>query len=169
MKTRFALVGVYLLLGVCAAAAAFENEPDGFRGIKWGSDFSQHKNEMTLIESGKETNFYMRKGDKMSIGGASLSKIVYAYQLERLHSVMIETEGVENKSALIAAFKSQFGTGEKPNRFIDEYRWAGPIAFVHIKCNSIRNSCRASLSSVEMLRADRERSKKQAEGAKKDF
>jgi hypothetical protein len=150
------------------SAFAFQNEPDGFRGIKWGSDFSQHKNQMTLVEGGK-FNLYRREGDKMSIGGAKLESIQYGYEQNRFVVVIIDTEGAANKSALIDAFRSQFGPASKSSHDPEEQQWWGSKTLIHIECQPFLDACRAAMTSMEMLKAERERRRKAAEGAKKDF
>lgn len=52
MLKRFS-VAVLLILLLCTSAFAMKNEPDGFRGIKWGDSVEQHKGEFenyTLLE-----------------------------------------------------------------------------------------------------------------------
>lgn len=167
LKWAGSLVGAALLIS--SAAAAFDNEPDGFRGIKWGTPFSAHAKELTLVEKGKDENYYLRKGEKMSIGGAELKQLAYGYWKNQFVSVFIETLGVGNKSALLEAFRAQFGQGYKPNQFLDEYLWRGATTTMSVKCSPIGDKCKAFLFSTELMAKQSEESKKAAAGAAKDF
>lgn len=161
------LVGATMLFS--SVAGAFDNEPDGFRGIKWGAPFSAHAKELTLVEKGKDENYYLRKGDKMSIGGAELKQLAYGYWKDQFVSVFIETSGAGNKSALLEAFRSQFGSGYKPNQFMDEFLWRGATTTMSVKCSPIGEKCKAFLFSTELTAKQSEEKKKAAAGAAKDF
>lgn len=149
-----------------SSALAFQNEPNGFRGIKWGSNISEHSSEMTLIEGSK---FYMRKNDKMSIGAAKLSAIIYMYYKERFQMVIIQSNGLGNKSNLLKTFRSQFGLPSKPNQFIEEYYWRGATTFISLKYNQFSKKCTATLASVALLREEQQAKAKAASEAGSDF
>ena len=162
---------LFVILGslVISPVIAFQNEPDGFRGIKWGSDFSAHEKEMSLAEKGKSENYYLRKNDKMAIGGAELKYLVYGYWKGKFTSVFMLTTGASNKSALIRAFQTQFGSGVKPNQFLDEYVWRGAATSISLKCDAIGEKCQVFLFSTELLAKQNEENKKAAEKASGDF
>ena len=76
---------------------AFQNEPDGFRGIKWGTNISE-LSEMGLIEDDGESKFYVRKNDKMQIGDADLERIAYVFYKDRLYGIMVRYSSSLNLS-----------------------------------------------------------------------
>lgn len=168
MKGRF-LFGVVIASVAGLAMAGMKNEPDGFRNITWGTDFSTVAADMTLDEDGGSTKFYARKGDSMQIGGAELASLVYGFTDNKFHHVFIKTKGISNRIAIVDAFNAQFGTPVKPNRFIDRYYWSGPVAKVIVSCNSISEECNVILSSVALDRQEEEKKKAAAAGAAKDF
>jgi len=166
MKTFHAAVGVAAVL-VSSVVFAFENEPDGFRGIKWGTPFATNASEMTNVAKvhGGHT-VYHRKRDKMQIGGAELNSIGYGYFEGRFYTALIKTDVVQ-KRALKMAFTSQFGKPEQKNEYIEKYHWAGKKTFIQFSCEI--TDCTVSISSVEMLDRIVAQEKKEAAGAKRDF
>jgi len=152
-----------------AHAGEFKNEPTGFRHIAWETPFSKVQSQMVLAEKGKTSNYYTRKNDKMTIGGASLTAIYYRFYNKKFSAVMIVTKGIGNKKALIEAFEAQFGQPEKPNQFIDNYFWRGTTARVGIVCNSVSNDCHSTMESMNMISVEKADEQKTAEKAKGDF
>ena len=169
MKFKWSDIVGAIFLMIPMTVSAFQNEPDGFRGIKWGTDFSANTSEMSVVEKVKDEIFYFRKGDKLSIGGAELKRITYGYRKGKLMSIMLNSSGINNKTALIDAFREQFGRPDKPNQFLDQYWWRGPVAVISLDCNPIRHECMAIMFSTDQLNQRQEEKKKEAEAAKKDF
>lgn len=167
MNTRALLIIIFGL--TATTVSAFQNEPDGFRGIKWGANFSNYKHEMTLVEQDKDDKYYARKNDKMQIGAAEIKQIVYGFHEGKLTAVGIVTVGVSNKSNLIQTFQSQFGSGIKPNQFLDKYYWRGAVTTISLTCSSIREKCQTFMFSTKALERQAEEKRKAAEGAADDF
>lgn len=155
MMNRILLIGALLLLG--PTASAFQNEPDGFHGIKWGTPFSANAREMTLKEKVKDETYYTRRSDQLSLAGAKVSEIAYGYWNDRLTGVIVEVSGAENKSALIDAFRRQYGPGTQPKEFVDEYRWRGDITNINLNCT--RMHCFAFLYSTRLSAEQRKQKK----------
>jgi hypothetical protein len=151
------------------AANAYKNEPEGFRGINWGDDFAAYEEEFELSEDGDRTKVYLRKNDKLSIGGAELSKIAYGFQNGKFTSVILFAHGISNMRALKEALNEQFGRGIQPNRYIEKYWWYGSKTIISLDCNKIQDKCTAGFLSVAGMRASNEEDKKKAKEAYKDF
>lgn len=161
---RIALIG-FLFSGLSQPAFAFENEPEGFRGIKWGTPISSNKSEMTLIERDAKLSVYLRKGDKLRIGEAKLTSLSYGYYKEHFFMAAMTTQGASNKTELLRAFKAQFGEGDRPNELLDKYVWAGATTSIIIECNPITDACQvwiASISIVKQMEADNEEAAKKS-------
>jgi len=86
-KILLVIVLVFLITGMGFASQdeiAFKNEPDGFRGLKWGDAptedmvFSYRVVSEYNIYKG---NYYYRKSDKLNIGSAELDSIKYIFNL----------------------------------------------------------------------------------------
>ena len=115
---------------------AFQNEPDGFRGIKWGTNISE-LSEMGLIEDDGESKFYVRKNDKMQIGDADLELIAYVFYKDRLYGVMVKYSSSLNFSKLKETLFQVYGSGRRPNPFMEEYHWYGSSVLIGLDFNEI--------------------------------
>jgi hypothetical protein len=156
---------VLTILSLNSVAFASENEPEGFRGIKWGTAFSKHSTEMVL----KEKNIYTRKGDQMTIGGAKLKELSYFYYKGQFSGVFVETVGIQNEQALIAALRAQFGAPSQPNQFMEQYLWDGAITSIVASCSSVTHVCGVLFQSQELSKVETADKQKIAEKGKKDF
>jgi len=58
------------------------SEPDGFRGIRWGTPISLLDQMVQVWEEG-DLRYYEREGDVLEIGGAKLHKIIYVFWNDR--------------------------------------------------------------------------------------
>lgn len=93
------------------AGESFPNEPDGFRGIAWGTPLSENKNEMIYVKSNVGIDIFSRRNSKMSIGDASLFELHYGYSKNGFMVVYIKTADKENASLLRKEIKEHFGPG----------------------------------------------------------
>jgi len=77
MRSKHAIFLIAALLAA-HATSAFDNEPDGFRGIAWQSAFEDFADEMKFkSEFGDgERISYLRDNDKMFIGEIPLKRVV---------------------------------------------------------------------------------------------
>lgn len=163
-------ISLLLLLGACTGATGlsepstykpFPNQPTGFRGIEWGTPFSAVQSEM--IPFGEPPpgvgQAYERKGDTMTLGGATLSHILYSFYDGRFSKAyLISTERPDQPAAMIAAFTARYGEGDKPNQFMDDYLWNGDIGSAYLHCSSITYECSgfiASTAAIQQEKADK--------------
>jgi hypothetical protein len=163
---------VFCLFPIISLAKTFQNEPDGFRGIKWETDISQCKD--TIFEridpSYGGITVYTMKNDKLQIGDAKLDKIEYAFWRGKFNSVRIYVYGYTNWSGLRDACFEKFGKGFQANEYIEEYAWFGDTTSILLKYNDIAKKATLYMSSCEIVKQQKEYKEKQAqEGAKKDF
>lgn len=105
-------------------AFAYENQPKGFRGIKWGTAIENVKG-MKLIETTKDgfTKYYTRKADKMKIGEADVDIIVYGFYKRKFYIVFIEFKSSSNFVSLRKTFFRQYGLGDNDNEPSESYYW----------------------------------------------
>ena len=67
------LLSVILILIITVIGFAFPNEPDGFRGLKWGDEPTE---DMFFCGQNIYTgNSYIKIDDKLNIGSAKLDRI----------------------------------------------------------------------------------------------
>ncbi len=87
------------------------SEPDGFRGIKWGTDISTIQG---MKDTGKgysahpDEKYYTREGDKLETGGAKLKKIQYSFYKGKFFEVTIWIEE-KNLQQFRNIIKERFG------------------------------------------------------------
>jgi len=147
-------------------------EPDGFRGIKWGTHISTLKG-MEYVRTDPSfggIKMYRRIGDVLQIGGAKLKKIEYCFWRGRFYSVFVYTSGDVNWLGLKEAVFEKFGKGYQPNEFIERYVWGGTRTGMMLEYNEISEIGRLWMFSIEI---DKEieayRKQKAKEGAEKGF
>jgi hypothetical protein len=109
-----AILFTIFLIGCFASARSSKprSEPDGFRGIKWGTEISTLK-DLEKVKQDKSSDsdlvWYIRKGDTLAIGEAKFENIFYSFWMGNFESVWIDFEGEENFGALKKELFEQFG------------------------------------------------------------
>jgi len=146
MRSKHVIFLIAVLLAA-HATSAFDNEPDGFRGIAWQSAFEDFADEMKFeSESGDGEHIsYLRDNDKMFIGEIPLKRVEYNYWNGRFSRVHLEAFG-SGCDSLFDAFVDRFG---KPRTPIETGQnrvgiWTGLKTHITF----IERSCGASLYSV---------------------
>lgn len=109
-----AILFTIFLIG-CFASARSSNprlDPDGFRGIKWGTEISTLK-DLEKVKQDKSSDsdlvWYIRKEDTLAIGEAKLENIFYSFWLGNFESVWIDFKGEDNFEAIKKELVEQFG------------------------------------------------------------
>jgi hypothetical protein len=174
-------ISFLLLLGACTGAGGlstssiykpFPNEPTGFRGIAWGTPLSAVQSQMTPFSEPSPGlgQAYERKGDAMTLGGATLKHVQYHfYNGGFSRAYLISIARPDQPPAMIAAFKAQYGEGAKPNQFMDDYLWNGPVGSVYLTCSSVTHECLSFIASTATLKQDEADKAAAAARGKKDF
>jgi len=111
-------------------ALSFQNEPDGFGGIAWGTNVSTLSGmvyDSQYTWTAGTTSFYRRKGDTLRFGEAQLLFLKYGFFEGKFSDVMIETRGRKNWVALKRVCFEKYAQGFKKNYYIESYRWSGKI------------------------------------------
>jgi hypothetical protein len=127
-----------MALGIISDPAyAFKNEPDGFRGIQWGADLSAIKGMKHIgsLPQHGGVKIYAREDDALQIGKATLESIEYASWQGKFLGVFIKTFFFSDWEALKAACFENFGRGDKPKVYNDEYFWKGDKATINLVVN----------------------------------
>jgi hypothetical protein len=106
-------------------------DPDGFRGIKWGTEIST-LSDLEKAEESQSSNpdlvWYTRKGDFLAMGQAKLEHLFYSFWAGKFSSVWIDFEGEENFEALRKELFERFGEvgSEKPTENTERGGRKGP-------------------------------------------
>jgi hypothetical protein len=116
-QKKLGMLAFLLIVTACFAipAFAFQNEPDGFRGVKWGTNINE-LHDMVLYQEDGDTKAYQRNNDKIKIGDAEISLVVYGFYKGRFYAVHIGFNGDSNFKKLKNTFFDQFGQGYQSNR-----------------------------------------------------
>ena len=132
LKVLIILLGVLLTNGFAFAQEtplSFKpgSEPEGFRGIKLGTDLSmlQGTKHRRTDESFGGIEFYSTEVDALALGKARLESIEYGFWKGRLYVVMMTTKGLANWNGLKESVFDRFGTGAQAFREIESYLWEG--------------------------------------------
>lgn len=148
MKKLVTLIFVIMvfILPSSNALASYPNEPDGFRGIKWGTDITDLKDKMRLTETGVSTELvsYERVNDTLVIGTAQVSSIRYTFWLGKFSHTVIKTTGYTNWLEVKKALESTFGLAKQSNNY---YYWLGDSTSILTQYDKISNEGKISFFS----------------------
>ena len=166
-------------------------EPDGFRGIQWGTDVSDlsgiHHCRTDSDSEYSNIEIYEKQNDEMRIGGAVLERIEYCFWQGKFYSIQVYAQGKQDIEYLKEAVFEKFGDGgheDKYFKFGAILRWSGTITEMYLQGHRYffdRNSSNFGMISVEIKKLKTayeekqkdleriEREKLAKEGAEKGF
>ncbi len=168
MKKSFLVAVIVLALSV--GAFAFQNEPDGFRGLKWGDPPTEDMDYLRTREF--DIKIYRGLDDKMQIGEAKLKDICYLFYEGRFMAVEISPEW-SDYDALKDVVMLKFGDGvvTKEYGLTVQILWSGDTATIAL-VNSPRDGIQLLLIySIEIWKEKEEefpRKKEEAEQKKEE-
>jgi hypothetical protein len=132
------------------------SEPDGFAGIKWGTEFSEVKSDM--VESRSITNptepdvkikiYYTQKGDNLKMREAQLDKIEYGFFRGKFAEVQITATGPENFNHLKKVLFEKYGTVDKPVQGL--YPWNGSVTRIALRYDEPTKTSSLTISSTKI-------------------
>ncbi len=149
MKRGLLLV-LILVLALPVNSFAFQNEPDGFRGVKWGDPPRWDMSQLLSSNPGSDSQTYkISSGENLQIGGAELESIEYNFYKREFLGVLIVTKLWERERNHAESLKDvvelKFGLGEKYSDFttvrnsnITKYRWTGDKATINLVMEGVR-------------------------------
>jgi hypothetical protein len=120
----------------CQGLQCMDNEPDNFRGIKWGADIRDLP-EMKLIEDDGNSKFYHRKNDKMKIGEADINEITYGFYKKRLYAITVRFYDIISFGRLKKTLVQQYRLYYQSNPYIERYTWYGHNITVVLEYSNI--------------------------------
>src|SRR5690242_6807679 len=136
MKSRIKLILLMfcLVMAGCAGTgrggAAFRNEPETFRGIKWGQNIAELKNMQLVSRDNKGLAIYSRSDDQLSLGNAKLRRVRYVFWQKKFLEARMSA-APDQLQALKKILYEQYGEGHTPYGSTDkvhDYSWVGPVA-----------------------------------------
>lgn len=102
----------------------------GFRGLKWNTNIRDMNdpNMILIYENTKRRiSYFERQDDKLSIGKADLSDLIYMCYEGRLFGVLIMVEGTSNFQYLKDAVFAHYGEGRQLDLLEDKWIWNSAI------------------------------------------
>ncbi len=146
--TQLMLTAAVLL---AAQSFAFQNEPTGFRGIEWGTDFSKVAGQFERAP-GPGTDNYRRKNEKLAFGAAALQSTTYSFYRGKFAGVVMRTSMKEGGRAMMDALRSQYGDGTQPDPSAQQYFWTGQVGSIVLDCDPVRDLCNLAIFSAAAMR-----------------
>jgi hypothetical protein len=140
-----------LLAFIHSNAYSFQNEPDGFGGIKWGTEVGVNVHEMwstSISTTNSDIVTYERKKENQSIGSMKLLNVGYVYYKDRFSYTHFQSD---NKQALIKTLNSYYGAGEKLAPELDYYLWHGVATVIALRCEPVGAVCYVRFYSSRYL------------------
>lgn len=133
---------------------------DGFRGIKWGTEFSTVESEMRYVRTDPSyggIKLYSKLGDELKIGAAELMSIQYGFWQNRFSNVVILFEGFTNFTAVRDSAFERFGRGQQSIRHIQRYFWTNNSAgTISVEYSEVSRRGHMRMASTQ-IRAEQER------------
>ncbi len=117
---------------VTVGSVAYLDSLAGFRGVKFGTPFSEFK-DLSLDQDHGKLKLYTKKDEDLKLGLAKLDTIVYHFFDDKFYGVSIHTSDPANTQTLLAIAGTGFGTGAKldPQNTI----WQGETAWAQLSQN----------------------------------
>jgi len=146
-------------------AFAFQNEPDGFRGLKWEDPPTEDMVCVDIMEG--ERTLYKLPNEKLHIGNAWFYKIVYSFfgSPERFMRVDLYFYGERNYKLLESICQGKFG--EETTKGFHEHAWISPETTVVLVYDVADDKGSLSLGDWTIF-SEYTEAKKTAEEAKKE-
>jgi hypothetical protein len=169
------LVVLLFIFALASIAQAFQNEPDGFRGLKWGDPPTE---DMTFIDPYISIDkLYNRENDKLSIGDAKLQYINYHFDLysDQFRRITAGFSGEINYRILKIIFEERYGEPTRKYKYSEptkeEMFWDGEKASIMLSFDSEKSEGYFGFVSREFfhIQIPEDNREKIAEKAKDDF
>jgi len=130
---RTIIVVVILFIITSTVSFAFQNEPDGFRGIKWGTDIGDLPRMEYLrdyITDFGGIKIYINKEDELKIGDAAVSEIKYYFWKNKFYKVSASTNDLLNSGTLQHSCIDNFG--DQVDFVASAYVWRGLVTKIMV-------------------------------------
>jgi hypothetical protein len=136
--SKFILAGLLFVFVLVGSAYAGTDEADGFNDLKWGTPFSQVKDEMTYVCTSPAyggIRFYTRKNDDLKIGTVRVQYINYGFWHDRFFTVIAVVPNHNNYDALKEVMFQRFGEGQELKQTSEFYTWTGKRTNIVVEYN----------------------------------
>ncbi len=106
----------------------YRGEPDGFRGIKWGTNISEVKDMVLIAEPYEDAKVYKKRNEDLSAWGVGFDNIEYTFDKGKFSDLTAKTKGAQKWEALKASLFKNYGRAFNENllsfsRGPEQYVW----------------------------------------------
>lgn len=169
MKTRIIWVPIVtiLIFLLVTTGLTFQNEPEGFRELKWGDPPTD---KMIYKLTSNENKIYFLPDDKMSVGNAQFWTIAYFFynQPERFYNVSLYFKGENTFELLKTICRGKFGKETESGFY--ELKWLGQKAMVGLCYDMVKELGYLFLTSTQIAAEKKKiKEKEEIERAEKDW
>jgi hypothetical protein len=135
---RTCLGGLILIFVFVLAqpARAFQNEPNNFRGIGWGTDYHELKG-FTKVSTQSSLDYYTKKNEGMTMGDARLEMVVYFFYENKFCGAVLNFKSSPNFQIIKTALFDRHGKGYQANRYDEKYRWSGTNVTITLEYDDV--------------------------------
>lgn len=110
------VVGLLVVLVLAGTALAFKNQPEGFRGLKWGDPPGE---DMELLQQANEwLSLYTRRDEQLKLDEVNLFMVIYSFYTpadgeERFMNVSLYFEGEWDYKVMATICEERFGDADR--------------------------------------------------------
>jgi len=118
------------------ALSAFQNEPGDCRGIKWGTECHELSG-FTKVSTQSSLDYYMKRGEEMTIGDARLEMVVYVFYEKKFCGAVLNFKSSPNFQTIKTTLFDWYGAGSQPNKYADQYKWSGKNVTITLEYDDV--------------------------------
>jgi hypothetical protein len=144
---RLSICGIFfmaaLVFTVFGCGSPASGEPDNFRGVKWGSDFSSLSGLSRIAQEGDLT-FYEKTNDSLQIEDVRLDQVIYGFYKGRFYTAMIYFPNTGFARIQEIMTKQLGAAPSQPDKTPSKLIWDNPNVSVLLTSGSSDNPARLS-------------------------
>lgn len=162
-KISVIMICLVLVTGTMLASA-FPNEPDGFRGVKWGTSLSSLKGYGFLYPylMDQRVRFYDRGKENLQVFGMKADKIEYGFARGRFYSYEVKFLGEGKIETVKNYLVKQYGpwSDSEKNEAVDSdtrklirsenFYWKGSVTFINFRCDYTNQEASVNVYSEQV-------------------
>ena len=122
IKHKLFFTVLVLSIIFCNGPLGALEEPEGFRGIKWGEHI-RNVLGMKKVSVQEDIDIYRREGDRLEIDGTEVLGIEYYFFKNRFMGLYIYFDDFKRFTAIRNWTIRTYGPGEKKDFYLNKYTW----------------------------------------------
>ena len=126
VAVKLIALALWCFIGI-EMAIAFQNEPDGYGGIRWGATIPSLEDMRSVRDSGEDQHvkIYVKKDESLKMEEAILESVEYEFFRGKLGRVTLRVRDISNFVLLREAAFRKFGVGKELLPNLERYYWDG--------------------------------------------